>query len=128
MMVLVVAFGFWPAVLITRANCCIESIEIVQPSGVAMTQMSLSVSVASTVSVGPSTRAIDVLRDNPMEMTVPSPAPIMTPSDVCDGVSVDVAAKDPSRRTLPLAAVKAGQNCLYAAHKGDPGSCRQMFA
>ena len=49
-------------------------------------------------------------------------------SDVCDGVSVDVAAKDPSRRTLPLAAVKAGQNCLYAAHKGDPGSCRQMFA
>ena len=62
-----------------------ESIEIVHPAGVAITQMSLSDSVARTVSVDPSTRATDVLRDRPIETTVPSPAPMSTPSETCEG-------------------------------------------
>ena len=70
--------------------------------------MSLSDSVACTVSVDPSTRAIDVLRENPIDTTDPSPAPMRTPSETCDGWSVDVAEKDPSRTTWPTLLEKAG--------------------
>src|SRR5436190_562304 len=109
MIVLTVAFGFWPAIWTTRANCSIESIEIVQPAGVAMTQMFFSDSAACTVRVEPSTRATDVLRDRPIETTDPSPAPMSTPSETCDGWSVDVAEKEPSRTTWPKVLENVGQ-------------------